>query len=127
MEAVESISDGIETHLAALAEDGMPIPEASDIDSDDGRVVYVYADADGFTSKAPSMSSEAPCKNEASSKTPSEVATMKHLKNVALMACIFTGITMCVSIYLSQWVLFVLLFIVNFFALSVYDEIKKLL
>ncbi len=55
MEAVESVSDGVETHLAALAEYGMPVPKASVVTSDDGHVVYVYANTDGFSLGAPSM------------------------------------------------------------------------
>lgn len=43
MDTIESISDGLETHLAALAEYGMPIPKANVVSADDGDVVYVYA------------------------------------------------------------------------------------
>ncbi len=47
MSTVESISDGIETHLAALREYGMPIPAAGPVPAvDGGEVVYVYADDD---------------------------------------------------------------------------------
>lgn len=55
IEAVESISDGVETHLAALAEYGMPIPESSIVSADDGQVVYVYANTDGFALGVPSV------------------------------------------------------------------------
>ena len=46
MDAVESISYGLETHLAAMAEHGMPVPEATPVATDDGEVVYVCADVD---------------------------------------------------------------------------------
>ena len=49
MEAVESISNGMETHLAALAEYHMPIPKASAVSTDDGQVV------DGFSLGVPSV------------------------------------------------------------------------
>lgn len=55
MDAVESISDGVETHLAALAEDGLPIPKATVVSADDGDVVYVYANTDGFALGVPTM------------------------------------------------------------------------
>ena len=55
MEAVESISNGMETHLAALAEYHMPIPKASAVSTDDGQVVYVYANIDGFSLGVPSV------------------------------------------------------------------------
>lgn len=42
IEAAESISDDLETHLTALKEYGMPIPTPSIVESDDGEVVYVY-------------------------------------------------------------------------------------
>lgn len=45
MATIESIANGIETHLAALIECGMPIPAAGPVLCDDGgEVVYVYAD-----------------------------------------------------------------------------------
>lgn len=44
MDAVESVSDAVETHLAALAADGAEIPAAGPVSADDGEVVYVYAD-----------------------------------------------------------------------------------
>lgn len=56
MDAVESISDGIETHLAALAECDMPIPPSKPISSDDGEAVYVYANTDGFKLGVPTVS-----------------------------------------------------------------------
>lgn len=55
MEAIESISNGLETHLAALAEYGMAIPKASVVSADDGQVVYIYANTDGFSLGAPSV------------------------------------------------------------------------
>lgn len=49
MAAVESISDGVETHLAALESDGADIPPpAGTVTAADGTVVYVYADPDTF-------------------------------------------------------------------------------
>ena len=55
MEAVESISDGVETHLAALAEYGMPVPAAGPVVAGDGEVVYVYANTDTVSLGEPSM------------------------------------------------------------------------
>ncbi len=46
MDAVESISNGLETHLTAMADYGMPVPEATPVATDDGEVVYVCADVD---------------------------------------------------------------------------------
>lgn len=47
MGAIESISDGIETHLAALREYGMPIPAAGPVSCDDeGEVVYLCVNDD---------------------------------------------------------------------------------
>lgn len=54
--AIESISDGIETHLAALAECGKPIPKATVVSADDGDVVYVYANTDGPKLGVPTIS-----------------------------------------------------------------------
>lgn len=56
IDAIESASDGIETHLAALAEDDMPIPKATVVTADDGDVVYVYANTDNFSLGVPTMS-----------------------------------------------------------------------
>ena len=42
-DAVVSISDGVETHVAALIELGMDVPESAKVKADDGEVVYVYA------------------------------------------------------------------------------------
>lgn len=56
MDAVASVSDGIETHLAALAEYDMPIPPAGPVKSADGEVVYVYADTDTVSLGEPCMS-----------------------------------------------------------------------
>ena len=44
MEAVESVRDGIETHLAALAEHQLDIPEATEVDAADGKVVYLLVE-----------------------------------------------------------------------------------
>lgn len=56
MDAVRSISDGVETHLAALAEYGMAIPAAGPVISEDGEVVYVYANTDGLKLGVPTVS-----------------------------------------------------------------------
>lgn len=44
MDAVRSISDGVETHVAAILEDGGQVPSPTQVRADDGEVVYVYAD-----------------------------------------------------------------------------------
>ena len=41
----ESISNGVETHIATPEEFGEEIPEPSKVYSDEGEVVYVYADS----------------------------------------------------------------------------------
>lgn len=56
MDAIESISNGLETHLAAMADYGMPVPQAGPVASDDGEVVYVYADTDAASLGEPSVS-----------------------------------------------------------------------
>ena len=53
---VASISDGVETHVAAMLEDGLKIPGASRIVADDGDVVYVYAEAETVSLGEPSIS-----------------------------------------------------------------------
>ena len=56
IDAVESISDGIETHLAALSEYGMPIPPAKHIEAPvEGEAVYVRVD-DGLRLGSPTVS-----------------------------------------------------------------------
>lgn len=56
LEAVSSISDGLETHLAALAEYGMDIPAATQIEATDGDTVYVCADASASSLGNPLLS-----------------------------------------------------------------------
>lgn len=56
MDAVESLSDGVETHLAALTEYGMPIPKAEPVEASDGDVVYIYANTDGMKLGVPTVS-----------------------------------------------------------------------
>ena len=55
-DCVRSASDGVETHVAALIEDGRDVPPASRVSADDGEVVYVYADAETVDLGEPSMS-----------------------------------------------------------------------
>lgn len=45
MGAVESISNGLETHLAAMAGHGMPVPEATPVATEEGEVVYIRVEA----------------------------------------------------------------------------------
>lgn len=52
---VSSASDGLETHLAAMEADGRPLPEATDPDAADGRVVWLYADTSTVDLGEPSM------------------------------------------------------------------------
>lgn len=56
IEAIESVAGGLETHLSALAECGMSIPEATAIESTDGQVIYVYANTDDFLLGEPCVS-----------------------------------------------------------------------
>ncbi len=56
MDCIRSVADGIETHLAALAEYGMPIPPAGPVVSDDGEVVYVTADPGSVRLQVPTVS-----------------------------------------------------------------------
>ncbi len=56
MEAVSSISDALETHLASLVDYGLVPPEPRAVEADDGRVVYVYANTDGATLGEPEVS-----------------------------------------------------------------------
>lgn len=46
-ETVESISNGLETHLASMLECGLDIPEPSKVQAADGEVVYVAASLAG--------------------------------------------------------------------------------
>ena len=55
IEAVESISNGVETHIAALLEDDLKVPKANRIESDEGSVVYIYADPETVKLGKPSI------------------------------------------------------------------------
>lgn len=55
IDATTSVSNGVETHLAAMLEDGESIPDPTEVSSDDGKVVYVYADTDAVDLGAPSV------------------------------------------------------------------------
>lgn len=55
-DCVRSASDGVETHIAALIEDGRDIPKPSRLRVDDGDIVYVYADPETVELGEPSIS-----------------------------------------------------------------------
>ncbi len=55
MDAVKSISNGIETHLAAMLEDGIEIPRPTKVNCDWGEVVYVSAEPDEVELSLPSV------------------------------------------------------------------------
>ena len=59
-EAVLSIHDGLDTHLAALVEYGLPIPPATPLaefpDIPGARITFVYASTDNATLGEPSVS-----------------------------------------------------------------------
>ena len=55
-DCVASVSDGVETHVAALLELGMDVPDPSRVQADDGEVVYVYANTDTVELGEPSVS-----------------------------------------------------------------------
>lgn len=55
-ECVRSASDAVETHVAALIEDGREVPVPSRVQADDGEVVYVYADPETVELGEPSIS-----------------------------------------------------------------------
>ena len=54
-ETIESISNGLETHLAAMLEYAMDIPEPTKVEAPDGEVVYVAVNPDEYTLKEPSV------------------------------------------------------------------------
>ncbi len=54
-ETIESISNGLETHLAAMLEYGMDIPVSTKISAADGEVVYVAVTPNEYTLKEPSV------------------------------------------------------------------------
>lgn len=58
MKTIESLSNAIETHIAALVEYGMPIPKANpvEISEEDGTAAYIYANTDGFKLGVPTVS-----------------------------------------------------------------------
>ena len=56
MEAVASVADSLETHIASLIDYGLPLPASSPIRSEEGEVVYVYANTDSLSLGEPSVS-----------------------------------------------------------------------
>lgn len=56
MDTMRSLSDGIETHLSAMFEYGTPVPESHPVETDDGDVVYVLVNSDGFKLGVPTIS-----------------------------------------------------------------------
>ena len=54
-EAIESISNGLETHIAAMLEYGMEIPKATKVEAGDGEAVYVAVSPNEYTLKVPSV------------------------------------------------------------------------
>ena len=73
-EAIESISDGLETHIASMLECGMDVPEPTKVTSNDGEVVYVAVTPNEYTLKEPSVTA-----SEASrilNVTPSRVSQL---------------------------------------------------
>ncbi len=55
-DCVRSASDAVETHVAALIEDGREVPAPSRVKADDGEVVYVYAEPATVDLGEPSIS-----------------------------------------------------------------------
>lgn len=56
MDAVSSISNGLETHLAAMLEYGIDIPKPSVVKADDGDVIYVSANPCEYTLQVETVS-----------------------------------------------------------------------
>lgn len=56
IDCVRSVSNGVETHIAAMIDMGMDIPKPTRVESDDGSVIYVYADSDTVDLGSPSIS-----------------------------------------------------------------------
>lgn len=52
---LESISAGLETHIAAMLEYGMDVPKPTKIEVPDGEVVYVAVEPTDYTLKEPSV------------------------------------------------------------------------
>ena len=61
-EAVESVSAGLETHLAAMLEYGLDIPEPTRLQAADGEIVYVAVAPGEWTLKVPSVTASAAAK-----------------------------------------------------------------
>jgi len=55
MECVESASDALETHLAAMKEGGKALPSATDPNESDGKVAWFYADTSSVDLGKPSI------------------------------------------------------------------------
>ena len=55
VDTIASISDGLETHLAAMIEEGMEIPPSSKAEAEDGEVVWVYANPETVELSGPVM------------------------------------------------------------------------
>lgn len=57
IEAVESMANGISTHLAALIETGRPIPKANRLAGvKDGEIIYIYASPEDVRLGVPTIS-----------------------------------------------------------------------
>ena len=56
MEAVASVADGLETHIASIVDYGLPLPAANPVRSKEGEVVYVYANTNAVSLGEPSVS-----------------------------------------------------------------------
>ena len=54
-EVIESISNGLETHLAAMLEYGLDIPKSTKVEANEGEVVYVAVTPNEYTLKEPSV------------------------------------------------------------------------
>lgn len=81
IDTVESISDGVETHLAALVDYGMEIPQATRVEVDEGEVVYIYANIDGSILGEPAVSaSEAARRLDVSPGRVSQLISAGKLK-----------------------------------------------
>ena len=58
-EAVQSIADGLETHIAAMLEYGLKVPKPERTEAEDGEVVYIAVNPTECTLKTPSITSAA--------------------------------------------------------------------
>lgn len=52
-EAVQSIADGLETHIAAMLEYGIEVPKTEKTEAEDGEVVYIAVNPTEYTLKTP--------------------------------------------------------------------------